>query len=539
MISVPKVRRLDHTIVLLLVLASLAIPARAATLTVNSIGDAADAALDGTCETGMPGECTLRAAIEEANNLAGLDQIEFNISGCAGSCTIDILTLLPDIVSPVVIDGSTQPGSAQVCTLPIGDRPTYGIVLNGTAVYGAKLRLESGSSGSTIRGLNIQNFTDAMAIVNSGDNVIECNFFGTDPDGNAGPGNFLDGVILGCDSTGNIIGGPGPENGNIVAASEWDGIRISGDLPCSPPIPNDNYILGNFVGVLSDGQTVSGNGAGIAIFGGPDAPDGTLIGLMPDGVGGFLYNPNVIGGNGSGIFIGTGVTDTVIAGNFIGTDPSGALDLGNTFSGVYSESGPILIGGTMPPAANLIAFNGYEAVGLVSPATGVTVRGNSIYSNGTMGIDLNLDGVTPNDVDDTDSGPNDLLNFPEISSASVEAGELTVEYSVPSTDLPLTIELFVADSDGNEGETFLGTATYSAPGTASVTIATAAAAIGDTIVATSTDAAGNTSEFSAGFVVVQGGAGAADTAEIPTLSTWVMMMLAALLAAGGVVRLRV
>jgi CSLREA domain-containing protein len=42
--------------------------ASASVFTVNSTGDASDANPgDGVCETSTPGECTLRAAIEEAN----------------------------------------------------------------------------------------------------------------------------------------------------------------------------------------------------------------------------------------------------------------------------------------------------------------------------------------------------------------------------------------------------------------------------------------------------------------------------------------
>ena len=45
-----------------------------------------------------------------------------------------------------------------------------------------------------------------------------------------------------------------------------------------------------------------------------------------------------------------------------------------------------------------------------------TIRTNSIYDNGLLGIDLGDDGVTLNDPDDLDSGPNDLLNFPVVDS---------------------------------------------------------------------------------------------------------------------------
>ena len=57
--------------------------AEAATFTVNSTGDAPDSnTADGICDDGS-GNCTLRAAIEQANASAGTDTINFNIPGAA------------------------------------------------------------------------------------------------------------------------------------------------------------------------------------------------------------------------------------------------------------------------------------------------------------------------------------------------------------------------------------------------------------------------------------------------------------------------
>src|SRR6266403_1135868 len=51
----------------------------ATTFTVNSIGDGADSDLaDGVCNDGSGG-CTLRAAIQQANNVFGDDTITFSV----------------------------------------------------------------------------------------------------------------------------------------------------------------------------------------------------------------------------------------------------------------------------------------------------------------------------------------------------------------------------------------------------------------------------------------------------------------------------
>src|SRR5207248_1325071 len=65
---------------------------------------------------------------------------------------------------------------------------------------------------------------------------------------------------------------------------------------------------------------------------------------------------NIISGNSIGIFVNN--DDQIIQGNFIGTDITGTVDLGNTGDGIYLNSGErVLIGGTAPGAGNLISGN--------------------------------------------------------------------------------------------------------------------------------------------------------------------------------------
>jgi hypothetical protein len=74
---------------------------------------------------------------------------------------------------------------------------------------------------------------------------------------------------------------------------------------------------------------------------------------------------------------------------------------------------------------------------------------------------------------------------------------------VPSTTAnsayDLTVEFFIADSNGQEGKTYLDNDTYpsaSATAARTATINAGSAQLGDEIIATATDANGNTSEFS-------------------------------------------
>src|SRR6185295_14542127 len=85
--------------------------AASATLTVNSTGDLPDVSPGNGICADSGGNCTLRAAIQESNALAGADTINFNIAG-AGVHTISVTTQLPAITGAVTIDATTQPGYA-------------------------------------------------------------------------------------------------------------------------------------------------------------------------------------------------------------------------------------------------------------------------------------------------------------------------------------------------------------------------------------------------------------------------------------------
>ena len=90
----------------------------------------------------------------------------------------------------------------------------------------------------------------------------------------------------------------------------------------------------------------------------------------------------------------------MIQGNFIGTDITGVVLLGNGDDGVLvTASTDDTISG------NTIAGNAGRGVAITRNGTGVSVLGNSIFSNGRLGIDLHdpifdAGGVSPNDEGD-------------------------------------------------------------------------------------------------------------------------------------------
>ncbi len=116
---------------------------------------------------------------------------------------------------------------------------------------------------------------------------------------------------------------------------------------------------------------------------------------------------------------------------------------------------------------NLVRDNGGPGI-MIMRANNTQLTQNSFTSNGGLSIDLDPrsidpnglntpEGVTLNDLNDTDTGPNSLLNFPVLVRASLVAGQLSIAgFARPNS----SIELYIAQTDPSgfgEGLTYLGT----------------------------------------------------------------------------------
>ena len=429
---------------------------------VNSTGDAPDAGIDGACNTGgMVGgqvECTLRALIQEINATAAEDSIGFLIvSPCPnGVCTININSILPEIISPVTIDASMQGGNGGVCGA-IENRGEYKVILQSNGTFDG-LRLGSGSDGSVISGLNLRNFFNPITIINSNDNQVKCNLIGTDESGMAvAENNGANGVVLGCSSKNNVIGGLNNE-GNVISGHAGDGVQFYGGFTCNPTDnePKLNAVLGNFIGTLKDGVTAAGNGySGVSLFGGPASEN--YIGSLNDGTS---LSANVIGGGESGVYIDDQVAATKILGNYIGTDLSGVEDLGNEFGGIDIISGDFTqIGGDGLADGNTIANNSEGIFISGENSTANHYQRNLIYHNDTVPVDIvqdggiDPDGINPNDTDDADTGANNLMNNVTVSGVAVIEDQLIgnlaqfnlmVDATTLNAEYPLWIDAYVA-----------------------------------------------------------------------------------------------
>src|SRR5215218_4606694 len=132
------------------------------TFTVNLTADTPDANLsNAVCDvnpSASGNQCTLRAAIQQANVSAGADTINFNISG-TGVHTISPASALPHITTPVIINGYSQPGSS-VNKLAKGTNAKLLIEINGNNAGGAS-GLFIVASDSVVKGLVINRFNFA------------------------------------------------------------------------------------------------------------------------------------------------------------------------------------------------------------------------------------------------------------------------------------------------------------------------------------------------------------------------------------------
>ncbi|MFZ0015263.1 MAG: right-handed parallel beta-helix repeat-containing protein, partial [Acidimicrobiia bacterium] len=441
----------------------------APTVVVNSTGDGNDQSPgDGSCDTGgvvgAAAECTLRAAIEETN--AGpADEVFFSIPpsdpGAAGGVfTIEPATALPWIGQRVTVDGTTQPGHL--------DKPI--VILDGSRAApapGGTDGLLIDADRVVVRGLVVRNFADdGIEIHGNRNTVIGNHIFAND-----------DGVLIeGGDR--NIVGGTTLGERNVISANRGHGVSIdASDL---------SEVHGNYIGLDPTGAASASNGGnGVEIWNGTSrtavGPENVISGNGGDGVrtadtssritivgnrigtdaagstpvpnGGdgihadtddISITDNHIGGNG-----GSGVRldgqRAVVEGNLIGTDSSGTGPVPNSKHGIYVAPGTngSSIGGI--GAGNVIAFNDAAGVALADSVDArAAIISNSIFSNGGLGIDIPgpTPGPNPNDLGDNDTGPNDLLNHPVITSLEETAGVVYLDFDLDVPSGGYRVEVF-------------------------------------------------------------------------------------------------
>lgn len=453
--------------------------------------------------TNNSGPGSLRQAITDANahpNPANGDDVRFNLPG-SGVHTITVTSALPDITEAVVVDGWSQPGFQITPVIEL--KSGAGLAADGVRVT---------STFSTIRGLVVNGFQTGIYVSGSLNNIQGC-FIGTDQSGTQVAPNDRGIVIAG--GSRNLIGGGGIGAGNLISGNRQTGISFVHSIS---PIygtdvrPDRNIVQGNLIGTDRTGASALPNGGdGVAFLSGGGISN---YGATSNRIGGTTSRArNVISGNfGNGIQIAQQAILTLIQGNFIGTAADGLTPMGNGKNGILLDNAvATLVGavfdGPRLDAANVIAFNPLNGICVRNQTQNERFSANLIHDNGTLGIDLGDDGVSPNDPGDGDTGPNGLQNFPFISAAFASNGSLIIYGNLNSTaSKDYVLEFFansIADSSGfGEGQVFLGQApvTTDSSGNVAFNVTFPLQANLANVTATATDSE-NTSEFSAAVTI--------------------------------------
>jgi uncharacterized repeat protein (TIGR01451 family)/CSLREA domain-containing protein len=379
------------------------------------------------------------------------NSIERNVITVAGALGVEI-----DSLSSGNVMRANKFGTNAAGTSPL---PSAGQATN----------LLLGSDGDVVGGTspasrNLFGGTVFVEVTSAGA-VVQGNYFGTDSTGQ----NRLAPQTL----------GPFIDRGTDTTIGSAEGVTPRG--PCTGACNliatilflegTDATVQGNFIGSDVDGEVSFGSFAnpGISI-GGND----NLIGGTQSGEGNLIS-----GNNGHGItFQAVSPSRNRIVGNLIGTDATGENALPNGFSGVSCcvlLGSANVLGGVESGAGNTIAYNRGDGV-TIFPGSFVngpvlSILGNSIHSNGGLGIELpGGTGPTPNDLappcpsppgPDCDQGPNDIQNYPVITRVGSSGGQTVADVEFDSTpDTDFRLEFFrnaaCDSSDFGEGQVFVG-----------------------------------------------------------------------------------
>ena len=341
------------------------------------------------------GPGSLRQAILSANAAPGLDTVSFAVG--TGARTIAPLSALPAVTDPLVLDATTQPGydgrpliELSGARLPAGNSTT-GIVLR--------------AGSSTVSGFVINRFgANGVSLLSKGGNTVSGNYVGTDAAGSAAAPNAGQGILV--QTPNNVIGGATAAARNVISGNAKNGIQLYTTAASA------NVIQGNYVGTSAAGTAAVANGkCGVSVA----SANNTIGGAGASG-------RNVISGNGAdGVLIaGAGATLNRVQGNHIGTNAAGTAALPNKLYGVEISQPNNTVGGTNAGSRNVISGNARSGVVLyLSGATGNRVQGNFIGTDASGARDLGNGG---RGVDVTNGASDNLVGGTTLAARNVISG---------------------------------------------------------------------------------------------------------------------
>ena len=238
-------------------------------------------------------------------------------------------------------------------------------------------------------------------------NVVQGNLIGTDAAGTGDLGNRENGVYIFQGAVGNIVGGTTSGARNVISGNDEEGLIIAGAATTG------NQVMGNYIGLNVTGGTALANTFdGISI----NDSGGNTIGGAVAGAG------NVVSGNLlSGMDIRAAAsTNNLVQGNLVGTDATGTMDVGNAVRGIAISSlaASNTIGGSTPEARNVISGNASNGM-MIDNGSANLVLGNYIGTDITGTVDIGNDlsglrisgGTTNNTIGGRNAGDGNIIAF--------------------------------------------------------------------------------------------------------------------------------
>ena len=252
--------------------------------------------------------------------------------------------------------------------------------------------------GGTVAGARNVTFSNAglgisLRESNANGNTIQGNFIGINATGNATLGGNTTGISL-LRAPNNLIGGTVAGAGNVISGNASQGITASAT--------NGLIVQGNLIGTNAAGTAAVPNNGGITFDGSNNTIGGTTPGAR-----------NIISGSNPGYGIrfslDSTTTGNLIQGNYIGTDITGTVALGNVAGGMQifafqEPTGINTIGGTTAASRNIISANGDN--GILLQSSNILIQGNFIGTavNGTANLGNGASGIFVQDNNDTIGG---------------------------------------------------------------------------------------------------------------------------------------
>ncbi len=345
---------------------------------------------------------------------------------CTGEC--NLISSNSNIgVSFTGSDTMSNTVSGNYIGVDVNGSVSLGNFSNGVFIVdGAQHNIIGGTTAGERNLISGSSANQGIHIMGGHRNTIVGNFIGVGVSGTLALGNHSNGILVSDGAQQNIIGGDTSEERNILSGNNGDGVAIVGSGTMSN-IVSGNYIGTNVSGAAAlpnGGNGISiGNGASRNRIGGSNFTSGGVCTGECN-----LISGNGSGPGNVGVSIrDSGTMSNTVSGNYIGTDVYGTSALGNSMDGVGIGSGASrnVIGGDTVGERNLISGNGRDgadiggahnnaitgnyigtdasgtvALGNVergvgindggdgSPSTHNVVEGNLISGNGTNGVDV-------------------------------------------------------------------------------------------------------------------------------------------------------